>query len=56
MAENEILDAQAELDISEQKKIRLQNLAELKENGKDPYLVTDFYVNAKAIQIKADFE
>ena len=56
MAENEILDAQAELDISEQKKIRLQKLAELKESGKDPYLVTDFDVNAKAIQIKADFE
>ena len=42
-------------DISEQKQIRLDKLAELKANNNDPYQITKFDVTAKAGDIKANF-
>ena len=42
-------------DISEQKQIRLDKLAELKANNNDPYQITKFDVTDKAGDIKANF-
>lgn len=47
---------QQEEEITEQKRIRLGKLSELKEQGNDPYLVTTYDVDAYAQQIRDDFE
>ena len=47
---------QQEEEITEQKRIRLGKLSELKEQGNDPYLVTTYDVDAYAQQIRDDFD
>lgn len=54
MAENEMNTP--EVDITEQKQIRLDKLAELKAENNDPYKITKFDVTNKASEIKENFE
>lgn len=58
MAENQNVEnvELTEQDLTEQHRIRLEKLAELKANGKNPFEITKYDVNAKSEDIKADFE
>ena len=58
MAENQNIEnvELTEQDLTEQHRIRLEKLAELKANGKNPFEITKYDVNAKSEDIKADFE
>ncbi|MBQ8514263.1 MAG: lysine--tRNA ligase [Ruminococcus sp.] len=57
MAENMTPPVQEmEQDIHEQKRIRLEKLAERKENGMDPFTITKFDVTKKAAEVKAEYE
>ncbi len=57
MAENTTpLVPETEQDIHEQKRIRIEKLAERKANGMDPYTITKFDVSHKATEIKAEYE
>ena len=55
MAEMQV-QADAQREMSEQHKIRLEKLAALQEAGKDPYVITKYAVSHHSAQIKADFE
>ena len=58
MAENQNTEnvELTEQDLTEQHRIRIEKLAELKANGKNPFEITKYDVNAKSEDIKADFE
>ncbi len=56
MAENIKSAVETELDVHEQKRIRMEKLAEYKANGMNPYNITKFDVTKKAIEAKADYE
>ena len=57
MAENMTPPVQEmEQDIHEQKRIRMEKLAERKANGMDPYTITKFDVTKKAAEAKAEYE
>lgn len=45
-----------EQDINILKKVRLEKLAELKNNNADPYTITKYDVTARAAELKAKFE
>ena len=47
---------QAELPVSEQAQIRRDKLAALREEGRDPFVITKFDFNADSAAIKADYE
>ncbi|HOR22185.1 MAG TPA: OB-fold nucleic acid binding domain-containing protein, partial [Ruminococcus sp.] len=59
MSENQTnspVQAEPEQDINILKKDRLDKLASLREGGFDPYQITKFDVNAKAADLKAQYE
>ncbi|MDD6268891.1 MAG: lysine--tRNA ligase [Oscillospiraceae bacterium] len=56
MAENMTPAAEMEQDVHEQKRIRMEKLAERKANGMDPYTITKFEVTRKADEAKAEYE
>ena len=59
MSENQTnspVQAEPEQDINILKKDRLDKLASLRESGFDPYQITKFDVNAKAADLKAQYE
>ena len=47
---------QPELPISEQSQIRREKLAALQAEGRDPFVITKFDINADSAAIKADYE
>ena len=47
---------EVEQDINILKKVRLDKLAELKNNNADPYTITKYDVTARASELKAKFE
>ncbi len=56
MAENITPAMDIEQDVHEQKRIRMEKLAERKANGMDPYTITKFDVTKKAAEVKAEYE
>lgn len=56
MAENITPNVDIEQDIHEQKRIRMEKLAQRKADGMDPYTITKFDVTKKADQVKAEYE
>ncbi len=60
MSENQVNSAPAEEEIQQDinilKKIRLEKLDDLKSRNADPYQITKYDVNAKAAEIKAQYE
>ena len=56
MAENNTPVMEIEQDVHEQKRIRMEKLAERKANGMDPYTITKFDVTKKACEVKAEYE
>lgn len=56
MAENTTPNVDIEQDVHEQKRIRMEKLAERKANGMDPYAITKFDVTKKADEVKAEYE
>ncbi len=56
MAENRTPEINTEEDIHEQKRIRIDKLAERRANGMDPYTITKFDVTRKASEAKVEFE
>ncbi len=56
MAENNTPAMEVEQDVHEQKRIRMEKLAERKANGMDPYTITKFDVTRKASEVKAEYE
>ena len=55
---NEVLTSQEDInaDLSEQNRIRLEKLDELKSAGMNPYVITKFPVTINSSEIVADFE
>ena len=47
---------QAELPVSEQAQIRRDKLAQLQQDGRDPFLVTKYVVSHHSAEIKEQFE
>ena len=47
---------QPELSLNDQMQIRREKLAELRAEGRDPFLITKFDFNADSAAIKADYE
>lgn len=52
----ELTEEQEKEQLSEQHRIRLEKLAELKQAGKDPYEITKFEVSHKALEIRENFD
>jgi lysyl-tRNA synthetase class 2 len=56
MAENITPNVDIEQDVHEQKRIRMEKLAQRKAEGMDPYTITKFDVTKKADEVKAEYE
>ena len=58
MSENMNNTAPAEelQDINEYKKVRMDKLFELQQNGRDPYTITKFDVDSKNAALKSEYE
>lgn len=56
MSETIIPTVDTEQDVHEQKRIRMEKLAQRKADGMDPYTITKFDVTKKASQVKAEYE
>ena len=56
MGENQNNNQEQELDINQLMQIRRDKLAELQEQGKDPFEITKFNRTHTAGQIKANYE
>ena len=52
----EITEEQYQEQLSEQHRIRIEKLQQLKSEGKNPYEITKFSVTVKNSEIRADFE
>lgn len=52
----EMTEAEIKQDISEQHQIRLDKLAEMKANGKNPYEITKFDVTKTAAEIRENYD
>lgn len=56
MAEQNQQNKKEEQDLNQLLKVRREKLAELQENGKDPFQITKFDVTAHSTDVKDNFE
>lgn len=56
MEETKTPNAQPEINLTEVLKVRREKLAELKQNGNDPFVITKFDVDAVSTAIKENYE